>query len=74
MKTTYTVELYHERSEVVNRIEMTASPSEISRIAQELLRGSDYDGMRILRTVMKPQVVEVLHYHKRGGMIRAVYE
>lgn len=67
MKETYTVEMYHTERNEVKRIEVEASPLELDRIAGELLRGATYDGVRILRVVNRPQVVEILNYRKEGG-------
>lgn len=72
MKETYTVEMYHTDRNEVKRIEVEASPLELDRIAGELLRGASYDGVRILRVVNRPQVVEILNYRKEGGRVRAV--
>lgn len=72
MKETYTVEMYHRDRDDVERIEVEASPLELERIAKELLRGAEHDGVRFLREVRVPQVVELANYRKEGGMVRAV--
>lgn len=73
MKEHYTVEMYHTKREEVRRVSLEASPLEIERIAVQLLsRNAKYDGVRFLREVMKPQVVELANYHREGGMVRAV--
>lgn len=72
MKETYTVEMYHTRRDDVRRLEVEASPMELDVIASQLMRTGDYDGVRFLREVRVPQVVEMANYRKEGGMVRAV--
>lgn len=73
MKTTYKAEMYSRKGER-KFVEVEASPAELERIANGLLRDTRYDGVRFLREVSKPQVVEILHYRKKeSGKIRAVW-
>lgn len=72
MKETYTVEMYHTKRDDVRRMEVEASPMELERIASQLMRTGDYDGVRFLREVRLPRVVKMANYRKEGGMVRAV--
>lgn len=72
MKKIYTAELYcHEVERKL--VEVEASPSDLERIAMELLREKKYEGVRFFREENRPQVVEVLHYRRKDGMVRAVW-
>lgn len=74
MKTKYIAELYRGKGEEVKRIEVLANPDHLELVAVQLLSGDKtYAGVRFLREEMKPQVVEVLHYRRKDGMIRAVW-
>ena len=73
MKNRYMAELYCQEGER-KFVEVEASPSELERIAMDLLREKKYAGVRFMREAPKPQVVEVLHYRRQeGGMVRAVW-
>ena len=73
MKKVYTAEMYREDGEV-KRIGVLANPEHLEMVALHLLgTNGAYAGVRFLREEMKPQVVEVLHYRRKDGMIRAVW-
>lgn len=73
MKRRYTAELYCHKGEV-KRIEVLANPDHLELVAIQLLTTHrECAGVRFLREEMKPQVVEVMHYRRKDGMIRAVW-
>lgn len=74
MKTKYTAEMYRKEGEAVKRIEVLANPDHLELVAIQLLATDrELAGVRFLREAMKPQVVEVMHYRRKDGMIRAVW-
>ena len=75
MKRTYTAELYCRKGEHKKLVEVQAFPEELERIAREMLHSKQYVGVRFLREEYKQQVVEIVHYrNKRGVMVRAVWQ
>lgn len=74
MKTKYIAELYRRKGEAVERIEVLANPDHLELVAVQLLATDrEFAGVRFLREAMKPQVVEVMHYKRKDGMVRAVW-
>lgn len=73
MKRSYTAELYCHKGDV-ERIEVLANPDQLEQVAIWLLSSRRRSaGVRFLREADRHQVVEVLHYRRKDGMIRAVW-